>query len=948
VLGQQTARTVTSDGGSSARTMGWDYYPDGKLKSRIDDGVPIGKQVVLVDNSDTGNVKATGTWATSTAGTGFHGVDYRTHAAGTGTNTFAWTLNVPQAGTYEAFVKYPAGTATNAPYKIDFNGGTTTKPVNQTTGAGTWVSLGSFSFAEGNTGKITLSDQANGTVVADAVKLVRDNSADVDTESKTYTDAYDPNGNLTAISDSSPGAAIDAYAVTYNGLDQVQQIQEKLAGAVKHTTSYTYDEIGDPLSQTHDAQVDTFSYDVRNLLATVTNKTSASDPSPKVTSYTYTPAGTTATEIKDNGNAVTYDYNLDWSLAHQVEKKPSGSVVAEHTLTYDPNGNKTRDTSSVQNADNHAQMLNRLTVDTYDPRDRSATVTETNSDTGASVSTESYVHDANNNVVSQTLNGTSTSFAYDRNRLQTATSGGSTAGYNYDPFGRLDTVTAAGAQIERYVYDGYDRTVKHTKTGAGISTYAYDPFDRTTSETTDAGGPNEKTTAYAYLGLTNQLLSESVAGMVTKTYQYSVTGQRLSQTAHNTDGSTDTADYGYSPHADVEALTDQSGDTKATYGYTAYGSDTTADFTGLDKPDTQDPTKTPFNVYRYDAKRFDPATGTLDMGFRDYAPGLNRFLTRDSYNGALADQNLTANPWTGNQYAFTGGNPTTNIELDGHEPGSSCNTSSCYTTLIKHGMNPNGPDSLSSCTTACAPVGGNGGENGGPGSPAQVDPNGPLAYSTPEAYANAKTYEKLGCTVLGPVQTCPPMGIYYENGDVHYTAQYFADQAKAWSTAWQGSDPEGYAKFVAWADKTNRYGCHDVKCWAVAAAETAVGLAGVRLAGDAAAGGVPRFEGPLAAEAAGARLVTIGGPRDFDPNALKGMMMDNVRGSIPSDWVADSSKSGGGDVFRDPANPGRQIRIMPGYAAGSRPDPVTTGPYAVVSQNGVTVKIPLFGNPTLP
>jgi hypothetical protein len=39
---------------------------------------------------------------------------------------------------------------------------------------------------------------------------------------------------------------------------------------------------------------------------------------------------------------------------------------------------------------------------------------------------------------------------------------------------------------------------------------------------------------------------------------------------------------------------------------------------------------------------------------------------------------------------------------------------------------------------------------------------------------------------------------------------------------------------------------------------------------------------------------------------------------------------------------------MPGYAEGSRPDPLTTGPYVVVSQNGVTVKIPLAGNPTLP
>lgn len=55
-----------------------------------------------------------------------------------------------------------------------------------------------------------------------------------------------------------------------------------------------------------------------------------------------------------------------------------------------------------------------------------------------------------------------------------------------------------------------------------------------------------------------------------------------------------------------------------------------------------------------------------DMGFRDYNPGLNRFLTLDSYNGALADLSLGTDPWTSNRYAFTGGNPITGIELDGH------------------------------------------------------------------------------------------------------------------------------------------------------------------------------------------------------------------------------------------------------------------------------------------
>jgi RHS repeat-associated protein len=56
------------------------------------------------------------------------------------------------------------------------------------------------------------------------------------------------------------------------------------------------------------------------------------------------------------------------------------------------------------------------------------------------------------------------------------------------------------------------------------------------------------------------------------------------------------------------------------------------------------------------------------MGFRDYNPGLNRFLTRDNYNGALADMGLGSDTFTGNRYAFVGGNPISRVEDDGHRP----------------------------------------------------------------------------------------------------------------------------------------------------------------------------------------------------------------------------------------------------------------------------------------
>jgi hypothetical protein len=86
---------------------------------------------------------------------------------------------------------------------------------------------------------------------------------------------------------------------------------------------------------------------------------------------------------------------------------------------------------------------------------------------------------------------------------------------------------------------------------------------------------------------------------------------------------------------------------------------------------------------------------------------------------------------------------------------------------------------------------------------------------------------------------------------------------------------------------------------------------------------------------------------EFDPTLLRGMAADDVRASIPDDWIVRPAKRGDGDTYEDPVHRGRQIRIMDGYPPGSRPDDINLGPYVVVSQNGQKLKIPLEGNPTL-
>jgi len=661
-IGQQTSRTLTSAGGSSSRTMGWSYYPNGRLKSKTDDGVPVGSAVVLVDNSDTQHTSSTGTWTAGSA-TGQSGYNHRTHVAGAGTDAYTWTLNVPKDGTYTAYVKYPkvTGATAAAKYTVTHSGGTAEVTKDQNAETGTWVRLGSYAFTQGNTAKLQLAQSSGGTVVADGVKLVRDTSSESDTEKHTFAYAYDLNGNLTSIDDTSSGAKVDAYTIAYTGLNQVQKVTEALAGQEKKSSTYAYDANSQPETVTHADQFSRYTYDTRELVKTVSVGTSPTDPSPKVSSYTYTDRGAVARETKANGNTVDTDYFLDGAVRTTTEKKGNGTLVASHTYAYDANGNKARDVVRKMNADSHAAYLDSSTDYAYDPADRLAKAVKTGNGAG----TETYVHDDNANVVSQNVKGTSTAFAYDRNRLQTSTTGGTASTFNYDPFGRTESVTQGGQVVSRNVYDGFDHVVEsQQRDGSGAmksTTYAFDPLDRTTSKTADG-----KTTQYTYLGLSGEVLNEEVAGKLTKSYQYSPWGERLSQIKHNADGTTEDGFYGYNSHTDVDTLTDKNGDTKATYGYTAYGSNDTSEFTGIDKPDVGDPTKEEYNSYRYNAKRWDAQSGTYDMGFRNYDPGLNRFTTRDMYNGALADMGLGSDPFTGNRYAFTGGNPISNVEVDGH------------------------------------------------------------------------------------------------------------------------------------------------------------------------------------------------------------------------------------------------------------------------------------------
>jgi N-acetylmuramoyl-L-alanine amidase len=128
---------------------------------------------LIVDNSD-GTVLIKGKWTATNTSSGFLGADYLYRMPGDGTSTVSWPYPSGSAGRYEVFARWAGGPnrATNATYQINSNAAQANVAVNQKNNSGAWQSLGTFDFQPGKSQGVTLSDKADGVVVADAIRFV--------------------------------------------------------------------------------------------------------------------------------------------------------------------------------------------------------------------------------------------------------------------------------------------------------------------------------------------------------------------------------------------------------------------------------------------------------------------------------------------------------------------------------------------------------------------------------------------------------------------------------------------------------------------------------------------------------------------------------------------------------------------------------------------------------
>jgi uncharacterized repeat protein (TIGR01451 family) len=132
----------------------------------------------IVDNAGSG-VTRTGTWLASSTFPGYYGTNYLyDHLAQKGSTTVRFTPALTGVGRYTVFLRWrqsATSLAPNVPVDIVHLAGTTTVLVNQQHGGGTWVPLGTWTFAAGTAGSVLLRTTGTAShlyVIADAVRWV--------------------------------------------------------------------------------------------------------------------------------------------------------------------------------------------------------------------------------------------------------------------------------------------------------------------------------------------------------------------------------------------------------------------------------------------------------------------------------------------------------------------------------------------------------------------------------------------------------------------------------------------------------------------------------------------------------------------------------------------------------------------------------------------------------
>lgn len=443
----------------------------------------------------------------------------------------------------------------------------------------------------------------------EVTKAVYKNAALATVETINYT--YDPDGNLTNMSDSA-----GATAYTYDGLDRLTHVQYPASGS---WVSYGYDPASNLTTLTDPSGTVTYAYDKADQLTSTTDP-GQSKPS---ASLTYSNDGLLTSITYPSGASVANAYNSIDQLLKTTDtyKNTSGQIAhLSNAYTY---------TGSLQKTS--TDQAGNVTTYTYDTLNR-LTEAQTKNTSGTTTANYAYTLDPNGNITQQAITGSSLT--------------ASTTSYAYNADNEIcwavnsSTSNACGSAPSGANSYSYDVSGNEISNGAGL-TMTYNALDQMTSATSGSTTSN-----YSYLGAgQTQLVADgattlqnSQLGLESSTNSGNTTYYTLATNGRPLDERTEagTYDYLYDGQGNVIGLVNSSGQMVSQYSYDPYGNQTTI-------------ASTVANPFGYRAG-YTTSTGQVHFGARYLQAAQGSWTQEDPLNQIT---NLTQN----DRYIYAGDNP---------------------------------------------------------------------------------------------------------------------------------------------------------------------------------------------------------------------------------------------------------------------------------------------------
>jgi RHS repeat-associated protein len=417
----------------------------------------------------------------------------------------------------------------------------------------------------------------------------------------------------------SAGLVTSFYDYDYDVRDRLTKRTDSIGGTSR-AIEYGYDIASNQTSVTTASGTTTYTYDERNRLD-VTRFNGAI-----VADYDYDAASRLTKTTFGNGTEEIRVYDTLNRLKELTSQRGT-IVLSKYIYTLDKVGNRKTAMETVNGQ-------NRSLAYTYDDLYRLTGESITDGVNGNR--TSNYTYDFVGNRQTKTINGVTTTYAYDGNdRLRTEKVGSNvTATYDYDNNGsttqkvengvtttyvwndekRLVSATVSTTQVE-YVYN--DQGIRVSAKQNGVETrYLLD--EGIVANVWEEYAPNGTVQASYVYG--NDLITQTQAG---QTSYYLVDGL----------GST-------------RLLADTQGQVLNTYGYEAFGQ-------------TVSQSGSADNKYQYVGEQFDAALGDYYLRQRFYDMSSGRFGRMDTWKGSRD------NPITLHKYIYGNNNPVTFVDPTG-------------------------------------------------------------------------------------------------------------------------------------------------------------------------------------------------------------------------------------------------------------------------------------------